>query len=1398
MSVLSIYNKLFASGETLVPTERSKKKSKGFNLQKLVSRCTRTATLEDLQESLSEAEKRKFSVSFVDDLSVTEIDDVILSIDIEHVTEAQQESVQLAVTYALNNFIRSKWLELTGSFSSTESLEEKQQILEQIWFLQTELPKLSEAICKASTSFTREALVELSSKKAKSARHSLVNLKKDVSGALTVGLYLEKKLSDLQGRLAYKKTEIAEKYEYTRSKREAELLLATLQAQYSDKTVTDYPAGFTESADIKFTRLNSEYHYFSDSDKELFNQLSHVLSIYTSNFETQHGGDLYADYAYKLMILFKSKYQDKESIEEKLQAILSSFDKYSKSTTAKTLHDCILLIDIPKLGSNGISEDVWHAWSDKVCTSGSSAELYVESFISAQAICNKYREDGFADLVPDVRALSDINKNMLYDGVDGFESMARLFKHYNVDQAMFDAAKGFVRTHGGIRQLEQRANLLPDISTSSSDDRYHIVRLPKGDPRGLILGKITNCCQSINGHSRMCVEDGMLLDNNGFYIMFEVPRGKRSTFDPQNIDWANLERSATIIGQAYAWHGQDRSDLVFDSWEGNIDSSKQISLIQQFSRQLVELDEYHRVFVGNGGGTPNALRSTGGERRVQMLEGRNYGDSHFQSALALSSQLLSLRSASQTGKGFSYALLECYTTLTEEQKQKADDNQDVLLFLTNIKDQADYEQLVTELFNLYDSNNDKYNTLISDQVREAIFNDRLPYITFDSFRELDRNTIQSITRPNVIKVIEDGRLPYITFDSLKGLDADRISAITSDNAIKVMIDGIYTFDLLKTMDGAKIRAFTTPDVCQKIRLDFDLQELDGLYERDTSYNKTKFKDLTAKDTTKILQNGKITLSELEALYDKDNTSKQDSYLGKKYKIKFLSLCSLYNYAMDVGITFEELINLYETDLLENKNDLEALVSWNVKRFVEESGISFAELKALYDSDISENKEKFKALTSFRVGILLKSGIISFPDVESLYDNDISENKEKFKALTSFRVGILLKSGIISFPDVESLYDNDISENKKRFKALTSLGSPDAFLFAELETLYDRDLSEDKDKDKHKFTSLTTSASSKLINSSKVTLSELEALYDNDLSENKTKFDTIISHITFEFMQKDVFSLSELESFYDRDTSHRKIKFKSLINDNIARIIESSVSFSKLEALYDADQIEQPKPKLSFLESISQFFIGIVNYFKNKFKSEDDRLLEEFLSGFRATKFSELTSASAAFIIFNGASFAELETLYNMDVEKFRNLCSRRPTTTTDLLKAGVIFEEISILYDIDKLITQENIGQLKYEFKSLSEEIKKGKDSDISIKKEYFDLLLEKLNGLKDRLNIENFSILKVQLERLANGNCMKNSIVEVEQSSFVERLGLQGQASTSHVDRTTERTESLTEGRNS
>ncbi len=196
--------------------------------------------------------------------------------------------------------------------------------------------------------------------------------------------------------------------------------------------------------------------------------------------------------------------------------------------------------------------------------------------------------------------------------------------------------------HKKIKTSDNLADVVihgAEINEAYAD--YCFVKLPFTDNRAYVLGHLTNCCQSMGGHSEKCVIDGVTRENNGFYVLLK----KIHTSEDKNIKISSPlpivngkinDAAYEIVGQGYAWLSEG-NNLVFDSWENRTpgrDDRVVVDLLKEFSKQVTHAKNSSciRVLIGNGGKTPSALKSGISVREI-MKEGVQYGDSLKQSTI---------------------------------------------------------------------------------------------------------------------------------------------------------------------------------------------------------------------------------------------------------------------------------------------------------------------------------------------------------------------------------------------------------------------------------------------------------------------------------------------------------------------------------------------------------------------------------------------------------------------------------------------------------------------------------------------------------------------------------------------------------------------------------------------
>lgn len=166
--------------------------------------------------------------------------------------------------------------------------------------------------------------------------------------------------------------------------------------------------------------------------------------------------------------------------------------------------------------------------------------------------------------------------------------------------------KGFFRY--GVRDPNQLSRLfklfeenkkkecnIPSFSGKVGTYSYQFIS--KDDPRGLVLGYATDCCQVIGGQGQACLETGYRDKDSSFFL---------------------IEKKGHIYAQSWIWQKETEKglSLCFDSVEvlgKNLDISKDIlGCYVEASKRLVEEHNYKFVYAGADGNTmPKGLDKAG-------------------------------------------------------------------------------------------------------------------------------------------------------------------------------------------------------------------------------------------------------------------------------------------------------------------------------------------------------------------------------------------------------------------------------------------------------------------------------------------------------------------------------------------------------------------------------------------------------------------------------------------------------------------------------------------------------------------------------------------------------------------------------------------------------------------
>ncbi len=122
--------------------------------------------------------------------------------------------------------------------------------------------------------------------------------------------------------------------------------------------------------------------------------------------------------------------------------------------------------------------------------------------------------------------------------------------------------------------------------------KYSLKVLEPQDWRMLVMGELTNCCQSIGNHGAKCALEAMTNENCGVVAIFKGDK---------------------IVGQSFVWLGQDdekgQKTFVFDSWE-RLSPDLNFLCAPFYNEMAGKLSAEHginKVTLGTGGNTPNSM-----------------------------------------------------------------------------------------------------------------------------------------------------------------------------------------------------------------------------------------------------------------------------------------------------------------------------------------------------------------------------------------------------------------------------------------------------------------------------------------------------------------------------------------------------------------------------------------------------------------------------------------------------------------------------------------------------------------------------------------------------------------------------------------------------------------------
>lgn len=315
------------------------------------------------------------------------------------------------------------------------------------------------------------------------------------------------------------------------------------------------------------------------------------------------GMDLSDDYVKKLHVWFNNS---PEQMEAYLRAAnYSSSEAFERSFSFE-------LPNIDALPKDGVELKFWHKINVQLERYGLELFSDANRFSNSPKIGDEFRrlvqKYGEIDIwSPEQKQeikkeLVRMRASLRYSRLEENKELAEVFASHRISEPLFNKALDFIKERG-VKASDQ----LPDIDFEFEvrGKKYTFQKLPAGDYRGFILGKLTACCQTLGDNSSMCVEDGMTKNSSGFYVVMD-DKGK-------------------IVAQSYAWLGKGNK-LVFDSFESLKHDRELFATAAAKCSQKLE-EKGISLMVGTGGGTPK-ISGVSVRSRPKPIEKLNmYGDS---------------------------------------------------------------------------------------------------------------------------------------------------------------------------------------------------------------------------------------------------------------------------------------------------------------------------------------------------------------------------------------------------------------------------------------------------------------------------------------------------------------------------------------------------------------------------------------------------------------------------------------------------------------------------------------------------------------------------------------------------------------------------------------------------
>lgn len=384
-------------------------------------------------------------------------------------------------------------------------------------------------------------------------------------------------------------------------------------------------------ADAQWDIYNERYHYFNKTPEllQLFTELACACRTMIVLFEENNTEDdtMAYEYAYKLMALFVDENKPNTINFNALAKETYTLLTYSDIDKEHPFHYALLV----KLGLPSAKEIQDKAgWHALVKSAGIQAFYFLAM---AQKIEEKIKtmNNNVPHAPRNIKEAEAISALCRYKRASEDFHFAQLCYRYKVDENRFNQCLDYL----ALGFPKKQTDTIADIQVVGEGHALGLywVKVPVTDKRALILGDITDCCQSIGGHSEQCVKDAVTLADNSLYVL--VKKHKKNSLNLIVNDEIN-DHDFKIIGQSYVWKSIN-GNICLDSIEclqHEISNEALRSVTLDFANQLLQNNpDIKYVTVGQGGKTPKDMFDKA-FLPEKILVGYQYADSLTQYCIA--------------------------------------------------------------------------------------------------------------------------------------------------------------------------------------------------------------------------------------------------------------------------------------------------------------------------------------------------------------------------------------------------------------------------------------------------------------------------------------------------------------------------------------------------------------------------------------------------------------------------------------------------------------------------------------------------------------------------------------------------------------------------------------------